>query len=282
MSRIIRTEEIAKAVSRLCRDANLKLSDDVYSALQNALSMEESSFGKEVLTELIENAETAAELEIPICQDTGFTIVFIDMGQDVHIEGGGLKDAVDAGVREAYRSSHFRTSVADDHIFSRKNTGDNTPSILHLEMVPGDVFKVTVMIKGGGSESVGRAGVLKPAEGKEGIRRFVLETVEAAGPNPCPPIIVGVGYGGTTDYAAYLAKRALLKSLDEKNPDPNLAELEQDLLDSINRLGIGPAGMGGRVTAIATKIATHPSHIATMPVAVDISCYALRRKSVQI
>lgn len=282
MPRTIKTDEIREAVSRLCRDANLKLSDDVYSALKSALKQEESPLGEEVLSQLIENADTAAESEIPICQDTGLTIVFIDMGQDVCLEGGDLREAVEAGVYEAYKSSYFRTSVVDDHIFPRTHERGHTPAILHVEVVPGEALKISVMIKGGGSESVGRAAVLKPAEGKEGLKRFVMETVEAAGPNPCPPVIVGVGYGGTLDYASYLAKKVLLGRVGEANPDPGLAGLEKELLDSINSLGIGPAGIGGRVTALAVKVASHPSHIATMPVAVDISCYALRRKSIEL
>lgn len=268
-------EKIKETVKILCQQSNFCLRDDVLRALHAAQEKEISPAGREVLAQLVENAAVAREEKIPLCQDTGLVTVFIELGQDVCIEGGFLYDAVQEGVREGYLEGYLRKSVVADPI-RRTNTGDNTPAIIYSKLVPGDRLRITVMPKGGGSENMSALKMLKPADGLEGIISFVLETVEKAGPNPCPPIVVGVGVGGDFALAAHLAKKALLRPLGTKNPDPFWAGVEEDLLAKINCLGIGPAGFGGRVTALAVHIETHPTHIACLPVAVNISCHATR------
>ncbi|MDN5294093.1 MAG: fumarate hydratase subunit alpha [Eubacteriales bacterium] len=268
-------EKIKETVKILCQQSNFCLRDDVLRALRAAQEKEISPAGREVLAQLVENAAVASEEKIPLCQDTGLVTVFIELGQDVCIEGGFLYDAVQEGVREGYLEGYLRKSVVADPI-RRTNTGDNTPAIIYTRLVPGDRLRITVMPKGGGSENMSALKMLKPADGLEGMISFVLETVEKAGPNPCPPIVVGVGVGGDFALAAHLAKKALLRPVGTKNPDPFWAGVEEDLLAKINSLGIGPAGFGGRITALAVHIETHPTHIACLPVAVNISCHATR------
>ena len=277
--RRIDTSEISDAIRRLVINANLRLPDDVVAALRGALAIEESERGRNTLQMMLENAAIAGADSIPLCQDTGVAVVWLAIGQDVILGGGDLSQAVNDGVRAGYAEGYLRRSIAADPLFERRNTNDNTPAVLHTDIVPGDQVLITVFIKGGGSESVGAARVIPPAEGVEGLKKFVLETVQAAGPNPCPPIVVGIGAGGTLDKATEMAKRSLLIPLDEPNPDARLAALEQELVETINGLGFGPAGQGGRVTCLGVRITTAPSHIATLPVAVDISCYCLRRAS---
>lgn len=279
MPRLIESAAVTEAVAGLCRDTAINMAPDVTAALTEALEREESKLGRQVLKHMLENAAIAREEGIPICQDTGFVIVFAELGQEVIVKGALPTEAIDAGIRQAYTTHFLRKSVVAEPLFDRVNTGDNTPAVVHFQIVPGDGLKLTVLLKGGGSESVGRAAVLKPAEGVEGVKRFVLDTVEAAGPNPCPPLIIGIGVGGTLDHAGYLAKKALLRPIPEPHAATKIAALEGELLAAVNRTGIGPAGMGGRVTALAVHVETYATHIAALPVAVDLSCYALRRKS---
>lgn len=277
--RDLNTSEISLAVSRLVQDANFSLPDDVFTAVERAADSEESPRGREILQMMLENNRIASSEKIPLCQDTGMAVVFAEIGQDVSLKGVLFEDAVNEGVRNGYAAGFLRKSVAADPAYTRVNTGDNTPAVIHSEIVPGDRVKITVFIKGGGSESVGAAVVIKPSDGLAGLKRFVLETVRAAGPNPCPPIIVGIGIGGTIDAAGLMAKKALLIPLDIVNPNENLRLLEQELETEINKSGVGPGGLGGRITCLGVRIIDRPSHIATMPVAVDISCYCLRRAS---
>ncbi len=279
MSRQIDSQEITGLVASLLAEANFDLSSDVLQALDIAKESEESPLGREVLSAMSKNAEVARKEQIPICQDTGLAVVFIEMGQAVRLLGEPIVDAVNNGVKKAHKEAGLRASVVSDPLFARRNTGDNTPAVVHTDVVPGDVFKITVLIKGGGSESVGSAKVIKPADGVEGVKEFVMDVVREAGPNPCPPIFVGIGCGGTLDYAGYLAKKALLRPVGQKNENQKIADLEEEILENVNELGIGPSGMGGRHTALGVSIETYPSHIATLPVSIDISCYALRRKS---
>ena len=271
---------IEETVARLCIEANLCLPDDVVSAIERAEIEEPWGGAKRILSLLNDNVRIAAEKTLPVCQDTGMACVFLELGQDVHIDGA-LEEAVNNGVRRGYGDGYLRKSVVCDPM-RRVNTGDNTPALLSVKLVPGDSLKITVMPKGFGSENMSALKMLKPADGIEGVKRFVLETVEKAGANPCPPIIVGVGIGGSFDKAAYLAKHALLRPLDEPNHDEYYAALEQELLDKINALGIGPQGFGGKTTALAVLIETMPTHVAGLPVAVNISCHATRRKSASL
>lgn len=276
--RQIKAQKITNTVSRLCQEANFFLPEDVINSLEKAIEVEESSLGREVLSQMLKNAEIAAKETLPICQDTGMAIVFLDVGQDLEIVDGDVTTAINEGIRKGYREGFLRKSIVKDPLFTRQNTGDNAPGVIHIQIVSGDSLRVAVFIKGGGSEGVGKAEVLKPADGIDGLKKFVLKTVEEAGANPCPPTIIGVGCGGTLDYAALLAKKALLRRLGEFNNDTRIADLERELLKRINDLGIGPAGLGGRVSSLAVHIETFPAHIATLPVAVDVGCYALRRK----
>jgi fumarate hydratase subunit alpha len=269
-------DEITQEVKDLFIDANCNLGEGVVTALQQALEKEESAIGKEVLTELVENARIAHEEVMPICQDTGLAVVFVELGQDVHLKGGELTEAITQGVRDAYRDGYLRPSVC--HCFTRQNTGDNTPVSIHLEMVPGNRIKIIVLPKGGGSENMSGTTMLTPAAGLEGVKEFVVQRVKESGANPCPPLIVGVGIGGSFDQAPILAKKALLRPVGSTNPDPELAAIEADLLTRINDLGIGPSGYGGRVTALAVHVDMIPCHIASLPVAVNIQCHAHRHK----
>lgn len=278
--RTIQASQISETVRRLCIEANTRLPDDIRRRLDEAAQAEPWPLARNILGILKKNYEIAEQTDVPICQDTGMACVFLEIGQDVHIEGD-LRAAVDEGVRRGYTEGYLRKSVVRDPI-DRVNTGDNTPAMLYLDLVPGDGLKITVAPKGFGSENMSRIAMLKPSDGLQGVKDFVLQTVEQAGPNPCPPIVVGVGVGGTFDKAAYLAKRALLRSTDERSADPFYAALEQELLEKINALGIGPQGVGGRTTALAVSIEHMPTHIAGLPVAVNINCHVTRHCSTEL
>ncbi len=271
---------ITEKVRDLCMKASTDLGEDVLQAIDRAVEKEESPLGIEILKELKENARIAREENVPMCQDTGFAVVFVGLGQDVHLVGGDLNEAVHEGVRQGYRDGYLRKSIC--HPFTRVNTGDNTPAILHTEIVPGDKVTITVAPKGGGSENMSRVTMLTPSDGIEGIKRFVVQRVKESGSNPCPPTIVGVGIGGTLEKAALLAKKSLLRTLGTKNPDPVLDQLESQILVEINRLGIGPQGLGGRTTSLAVHILMMPCHIASFPLAVNIQCHAQRHKEIVI
>ena len=276
-TRKIDSKLITETVKKLFIEANINLGQDVVCSLQDALAREESPLGRQVLEKIIDNAEIAHREKMPICQDTGLAVLFIEIGQDVHIIGGDLRAAIEEGVRQAYQDGFLRKSVCDP--LTRKNTQDNTPAIIHIDIVPGDRLKIIAMPKGGGSENMSAAQMLTPAAGSEGIKNFVVEKVKQAGANPCPPIIVGVGIGGSLEEASVLAKKALLRPVGEvNNNDERLAQMEKDLLDSINKLGIGPGGLGGRISALAVHIEMLPCHIASLPVAVNIQCHVARHK----
>jgi len=274
--REIQADDITRTIRRLCIEANTILGDDVVAALTKGLEKEKSKTGKDIFRQLLQNAKIAKAEGIPLCQDTGMVVVFIEMGQDVHIVGGDLNQSINEGVRRGYRDGYLRASTLDPLI--RKNLGDNTLAIIHVEIVPGDNFKLTVIPKGFGGENMSRVAILTPASGLEGIKEFVLQTVEKAGANPCPPGIVGVGIGGTLEKAAILAKKSLLRPMGRRHPDQQIAILEQELLDKINKLGVGPQGLGGYVTALDVHIETYPTHIASLPVAVNIQCNCHRHK----
>ncbi len=278
--REIHVSEITKAVKDLAIRANTELGEDVLRAFERALEKEESPTGRDILKHLLENARIAREEQIPMCQDTGFAVVFVEIGQDVRLVGGGLKDAIEQGVREGYEEGYLRKSVC--HCFTRQNTGDNTPAIIHYDIVPGDRIKLVFAPKGGGSENMSRVTMLTPSVGLKGVKEFVVQRVKESGPNPCPPTIIGVGLGGTFEVAALLAKKALLRPLGSVNPDPELDEIEKSLLEEINRLGIGPQGLGGRITSLAVHVNMMPCHIASLPVAVNVQCHAARHKEVEL
>ena len=280
--RQIDCSDIGAAVQEALIRANREVGPDILAAIARGREAEESPTGRAVLDQLLENDLLAAREGMAVCQDTGMVIAFVELGQDVHLTGGSLRDTVDQAVRDAYRIAGLRNSVVRDPLFGRENTGDNAPAVLHLEMVPGDGLSIDLMVKGFGSENMSALAMLTPSDGEEGVRRFVLETVRRAGPNPCPPVIVGVGLGGTFEKAALLSKRALLRRLGEPHPDPRYAELERSLLEEINRLGLGPAGLGGRVTALAVQVESYPTHIASIPVAVNICCHASRHARVTL
>lgn len=271
---------IEDTVARLCIEANLRLPPDVINAIESAEKAEPWDGAKRILSLLGDNVRIASEKTLPVCQDTGMACVFVELGQDVHIDGD-FEEAVDNGVRRGYGEGYLRKSVVCDPL-RRVNTGDNTPALVTVKLTRGDKMRITVMPKGFGSENMSALKMLKPADGVEGVKNFVLETVEKAGANPCPPIIVGVGIGGSFDKAAYLAKHALLRPVDEPNPDEYYAALERELLDKINALGIGPQGFGGKTTALAVLIEAMPTHVAGLPVAVNISCHATRRASASL
>lgn len=272
--RDIHTDEIISAIENLFIDANINLPENVYKAIGDAVEKERSPVGKEVLKELLRNADAARQEHMPICQDTGVAVTFLEIGQDVHIVGGDLTEAVSEGVRRAYKKGYLRKSCC--HPFSRKNTGDNTPPVIHTKIVPGDKLKITVLPKGGGSENYGEVRMLVPAQGRDGVKTFVLEMVKKGGPNPCPPIIVGVGIGGNFETSAMLSKEAIMVPIGERNADEELAAMEMELLGEINRTGIGPQGYGGTVTALDVHIRMVPCHLASLPVAVNIQCHAHR------
>lgn len=279
--RTIHVDSITEAVEKLCMDSNYYLNDDIINGLEKGLEKEESDNGKEILSKIIENAQIAREKAVAICQDTGMAVVFMDIGQDVHITGGNLTDAINEGVRRGYEKGYLRKSVVNDPI-ERINTKDNTPAVIHYNIVDGDKIKITVAPKGFGSENMSALKMLTPSRGIEGVKNFIIETVEKAGPNPCPPIVVGVGIGGTMEKAAFLAKKALLRPIDKRNDIPYLKELEEEMLERINRLGIGPSGLGGRITALGVNIEVFPTHIAGLPVAVNINCHATRHAEIII
>jgi len=280
MTRDISVDEITPVVKQLCIDANYNLVEDVLSALDKAIEEEESPTAREVLKELIDNATIARQEKAPICQDCGLAVVFVEIGQDVHFTGGDLKEAINEGVRRGYNDGYLRKSAC--HPITRKNTGDNTPAIIHLDIVPGDRVKITVAPKGGGSENMSRVTMLTPAVGMEGVAEFVVNRVREAGSNPCPPTIIGIGVGGTFERSAILAKKALLRSLGRRNPDPDLATIEEDILARIKRLGIGPMGYGGTTTSLDVFLEMEPCHIASLPVAINIQCHAARHKEAVI
>ena len=274
--REIRAEEITKTVRRLCIEANTVLGDDVIEAFKRGYDMEESSVGKDIFCQLLENAKIAKQTGLPLCQDTGLAVVFVEIGQDVHVVGGNLNEAIHKGVGQGYQEGYLRASSLDP--LTRKNFGDNTPAIIHVNITPGDKLKLALAPKGFGSENMSRVVLFPPAEGIEGIKRFVVQRVEEAGPNPCPPLIVGVGIGGTLEKAAMIAKKSLLRPVGERHSNPDIAKLEEELLEEINRLGIGPQGLGGTITALAVHVETYPTHIASLPVAVNIQCNCARHK----
>ena len=276
--REIQASVLTDAIAKLCVEANCVLPGDVKRRIEDARRNEPWETAQGILDKIIENYGIAEANVMPICQDTGVCCVFLKIGQDVHVEGD-LREAVDEGVRRGYRDGYLRKSVVADPL-KRVNTGDNTPAMLYTELVPGDKIELTVAPKGFGSENMSRLAMLKPSDGVEGVKAFVLKTVEEAGPNPCPPVIVGVGIGGTFDKAALLAKKALMRSTDERNADPYYADLEAELLEKINALGVGPQGFGGRTTALAVNIEQMPTHIAGLPVAVNINCHVTRHKTV--
>jgi len=274
--REIKSGKITEAVRKMSIEAAYKLGHDVMEALENNLKTETSPTGREVLRQLVENAKIAEDGLFPMCQDTGFAVIFVELGQDVHVTGGDLNQAIHEGVRQGYSEGFLRKSVCDP--FTRKNTGDNTPAIIHIKSVPGDKIKLTLAGKGGGSENMSRVMMLKPSDGKDGIMDYVVQRVSESGPNPCPPTIIGVGIGGTFEKAALLAKEALLRPLGEPSPDQELAAMEEEILERINKLGIGPGGLGGNTTSMAVHVKMHPCHIASLPVAVNINCHAHRHK----
>ncbi len=268
-------------MARLCWEANYYLGEDVKQAINTAYLSEESPVGKEILGQLLENASIASASEVPICQDTGFAVVFLEIGQDVHITGEYLYSAVHEGVRVGYMEGYLRKSIVGDPL-ERINTGDNTPAVIHTTIIPGDKIKITVAPKGGGSENMSTLKMLKPADGVTGVKKFVLDTVLAAGSNACPPLVVGVGIGGTMEMAALLAKKALIRPICQRNSHTQLAALEEELLLLVNNSGIGPQGLGGRTTALAVQIETYAAHIASLPVAVNLNCHVARHKSTEL
>lgn len=275
--REISTKEITKNIKEMCIEANYILSDDVKNKIIDSAAVENSEIGKKILSQLEENMNIAQSEQIPICQDTGMAVVFIKIGQDVHITGGNLEDAINQGVREGYTEGYLRKSVVKDPLI-RENTKDNTPAIIHYEIVPGEKVEITVAPKGFGSENMSRVCMLKPADGIEGVKNAVIETVKLAGPNACPPVVVGVGIGGTFEKCALLAKKALTRDINSHNDIEYVAKLENELLDDINKLNIGPGGLGGKITALGVNIETYPTHIAGLPVAINMCCHVNRHK----
>lgn len=277
--REIKQEDIIQTVKTLCIEANYQLPQDVRNAIDQASQIEDGQLAKQTLSILKENAKMAQSLSVPICQDTGMACLFVEIGQDVHVQGS-LQDALQEGVRQGYQEGYLRKSVVDDPVFDRINTKDNTPALIRYEIVEGDKLKVIVAPKGFGSENMSQVKMLKPSDGVEGIKDFVLKVVEEAGPNACPPMVIGVGIGGSFDYVTYLAKKAMLRDIGTHHSDLRYQQLEEELLEKINQLGIGPAGYGGKTTALSLNIETYPTHIAGMPVAVSICCHVARHKEV--
>jgi fumarate hydratase subunit alpha len=279
--RNVNVELITESIKKLCMDANYYLGEDVVGAIKNAVNKEESPLGREILNQILENAEIAKNEKMPLCQDTGLAAIFAELGQEVHIEGGGFEEAIQEGVRQGYKEGFLRKSIVEDPL-RRKNTGDNTPAVISTRVVPGDKIKITILPKGGGSENMSAIRMLKPSDGEEGVKSFVVETVRKAGGNPCPPIIVGIGIGGSFDKCAYLAKKALLRKVGSVHPDPYYAAMEKELLELVNNTGVGPQGLGGRITALAVHIEAHPCHIASLPAAVNTQCHSARHKEIII
>lgn len=279
--RTIKAETITDTVERLFKDLNYNIGNDISEALCNAQKNEESPVGKAIIAQLLENNKIAAEEKIPICQDTGMAVLFVEYGERVVIDGN-FKEAVEEGVRRAYIGGYLRKSVVTDPVFDRVNTKDNTPAIIYTDIVEGDKIKILAGCKGFGSENMSQIKMLTPSAGIEGVKQFILDAVKYAGPNPCPPIVVGIGIGGTFEKAAQLAKKATLRPINTKNEDPRYAKLEDELIEEINKMGFGPAGLGGNTTAIGVNVETYPTHIAGMPVAVNICCHAARHKEAVI
>lgn len=267
---------ITQAVKEMATSSNFNIGEDILAALKAAVKTEESPTGKEILEQIIENDRIAREEQVPMCQDTGFAIIFLEIGQDVHIVGD-LREAVNEGVRQGYKEGYLRKSILGDPI-KRVNTKDNTPAVIHLEIVPGEKVKITFAAKGGGSENMSRVKMMAPSAGVEGVKKFVVEAASEAGSNPCPPILLGVGIGGTFEKCAWLAKKALLRKVGQRNPDPYYADLERELLTLVNKSGVGPQGLGGTTTALDVFIETYPCHIASFPAAVNVQCHAARHE----
>lgn len=278
--RTLNATQVIDTVAKMCIDSNRYLPDDVRRRFAECAALEESPAAKEVFRQLTENYELAEETGLPLCQDTGLAVFFVEMGEDLRVEGMNIREAINEGVRKGYAEGFLRKSACDP--LTRANTKDNTPAIVHFDIVPGDKLKIAFMAKGGGSENMSRVTMLAPAQGWAGIKKFVIERVAEAGPNPCPPTVVGIGVGGTFDYAPILAKKALLRKLDDVNPDPKLAAMEEELLEALNKLGIGPMGLGGKTTCLGVKIAMSPCHIASLPLAVNIQCHSSRHQEVEI
>ena len=276
--RDIHVDQISGTVAELFIDATHNLPDDVVSALQRARDNEESPLGRQILEEILENATLAREEMIPLCQDTGTSVVFVELGQEVHIAGGSLEEAINRGVAKGYTEGYLRKSMVERPFSARKNTGDNTPAVIHVDLVPGDGLKLKVLPKGGGCENMSRMTILLPGQGREGIVDFVLRAVEQASGNPCPPLVLGVGIGGTAEYCMVLAKKAITRKVGTPNPDAETADLERELLDKVNALGLGPQAVGGTMTALAVHVETFPTHITALPVAVNMQCHSARLK----
>jgi fumarate hydratase subunit alpha len=274
--RTIEYQKIVSTVKEMCLEANYDLPQDVIDGFKKAVAQEESPLGKSILEQCLKNAQIAKDERVPICQDTGLSVFFINIGADVKIDGGLLKDAVNEGVRQGYKDGYLRKSSLDDPLFARKNTGDNTPAIIHLDIVDGDKLDITMAPKGGGAENMSRLAMLPPSAGEKGVIDFVVDTIVKAGGNPCPPTVVGVGIGGTFEKVAYLAKKALMWPLNAPNQDERYDQLEQRILHRINNSGVGPQGLGGNVTSFAIHIEHHPCHLASLPVAVNVNCHAHR------
>lgn len=272
----IEVQEVINTVEELCIKAACDLPQDVEELIRSSLAREEADFGRYILEQILDNVEYARRENIAMCQDTGMAVFFVEVGQDIHITGGSLQEAINEGVRRGYNKGYLRKSVTADPLFRRKNTGDNTPAVIHYEVVPGEQLKITILPKGGGSENMGTLKMLKPSDGLAGVKEFVIQSVLQAGGNPCPPVIVGVGIGGTMEVAPRLAKFALCRKAGEPHPDPEYAGLEKELLTAINNSGIGPQGLGGRITALAVHIEHFPTHITALPVAVNLNCHAAR------
>lgn len=278
--RTLNADDVVDAVARMCVDANRYLPEDVRERFAQCAAGEDTPAAREVFRQLTENYQLAEETGLPLCQDTGLAVFFVDVGEDLRVEGMNLREAINEGVRKGYTEGFLRKSVCDP--LTRANTRDNTPAVIHFDIVPGDRLKIAFMAKGGGSENMSRVTMLAPAQGWPGIRKFVLERVAEAGPNPCPPTVVGIGVGGTFDYAPILAKKALMRKLGDTNPDPRLDAMEKELLADLNKLGIGPMGLGGRTTTLDVKIAMSPCHIASLPLAVNIQCHSSRHQEVEL
>lgn len=280
--REVHVDDITKAVAELCQTATHVLPDDVVAGLKNAQTTETSPLARQVLIEIVENVEVAKRDMIPLCQDTGTTVVMLDVGQDVHIVGGSLRDAINKGVSKGYTEGYLRASMVDHPFSSRVNTKDNTPAVIHSEIVPGDKLGITVVPKGGGCENMSKFQIMLPSRGKEGITEFVLQTIEESGGNPCPPLVVGVGVGGSSEYAMYLAKKGIVRPVGQHSDDPETAEFERELLEKVNALGVGPQAVGGVNTAMAVNIETYPTHITSLPVAVNLQCHSARSKHIEL
>ncbi|GAB3057499.1 fumarate hydratase [Salinicoccus sesuvii] len=273
----IEYQDIVDEVARICQEANYDLGEDVVNAFKQSMKTEKSEAGKSILNQLIANADIATSNRVPMCQDTGVSVFIVKLGQDCHITGGSLQNAINEGVKKGYDEGYLRYSIVDDPL-NRKNTGDNTPAVIHVELVEGDGFEVQMSAKGGGAENMSAMKMLTPSAGIEGVKKFILDTVREAGPNACPPLVIGIGIGGNFEVAPYLAKKSLFRPVGERHKNSELANLEEELMIEVNKLGIGPQGMGGSTTAIDIKVETAPCHIAALPIAVNLNCHASRHK----